>query len=123
MSGMVLDDSRVVFAMDSRKGGDIFPAKVNEDGTCTGKLISLKQMDLLMKRVEKILADMAVSLHEGRIAVNPAKGATSSSNYYDVCKFCDYKDVCGVDEDTPRREITKSDHEKSRTELGGENDA
>lgn len=122
-SGMVLDDSRVIYSMDNRTGGDVIPASLNADGTCSGTLITLRQMDLLMKRVEKILADMAVSLHEGVIKVNPAKGATTSSPYYDVCQYCDYKDVCGADEDTPRREVETKKHNEILVSLGGEDDA
>ena len=123
MNGMVLDDSRVVYSMDSRADGKLIPAKIKNDGTCTGTLISLKQMDLLMKRVEKILSDMAMNLHNGVIKVNPAKAQSTTSPYNDVCRYCDYRDVCGVDDDTPRREIEKIKHEDSLEMLGGEDDA
>ncbi len=123
MSGMVLDDSRVIYAMDSRLSGDIVPASVKKDGENSGTLISLKQMGLLMKRVEKILEDMAVSLHEGEIAVRPAFAQTTTSPYHDVCKYCDYKDVCGLDEDTKKKEIFKIKHDDSLRMLGGEDDA
>ena len=123
MNGMVLNDSRIVYAMDNRTSGDLIPAKYNKDNTCTGNLISLKQMDLLMKRVEKTLADMAMSLHDGVINVSPAKALSSSSPYRDVCQYCDYKDVCGVDDDTPRREIESLKFDESLNALGGEDDA
>ena len=123
MNGMVLNDSRVVYSMDSRADGKIIPAKINKDGACSGTLISLKQMDLLMKRVEKILSDMAVSLHNGVIGVRPARAEATGSPYHDVCQYCNYKDVCGVDEETPVREIEKTKHEDSIMQLGGEDDA
>jgi ATP-dependent helicase/nuclease subunit B len=123
MNGMILDDSRVIYSMDSRMAGDIVPAQVKKDGGNSGTLISLKQMGLLMKRVEKILADMAVSLHEGEIPVRPAVAQSTTSPYNDVCKYCDYKDVCCADEDTKTNEITKIKHDDSLRELGGEDDA
>lgn len=123
MNGMVLDDSRVIYSMDNRLSGDIVPAAVKKDGTNSGTLISLKQMGLLMKRVEKILADMAVNLHEGKIPVRPAVAQTTASPYHDVCKYCDYKDVCGFDEDTPTNDIEKLKHDESLRLLGGEDDA
>jgi len=123
MNGMILDDSRIVYSMDNRTNGDIVPAKMKKDGTCSGTLISLKQMDLLMKRVEKILADMATSLHNGVICVKPAVAESTSSPYHDVCQYCGYKDVCGVDDETPTREIEKIKHEDSLIALGGEYDA
>lgn len=123
MSGMVLDDSRVIYAMDSRTAGDIVPASIKKDGENSGTLISLKQMGLLMKRVEKILEDMAVSLHEGEISVRPAFAQATTSPYNDVCKYCDYKDVCGLDEDTKKNEIAKMKHDESLMMLGGEDNA
>ena len=123
MNGMVLDDSRVIYSMDNRLAGDIVPAAVKKDGTNSGTLISFKQMDLLLKRVEKILADMAVNLHEGKIPVRPAVAESTTSPYHDVCKYCDYKDVCGFDEETPTNDIAKIKHEDSLRILGGENDA
>ncbi len=123
MKGMVLDDSRIVYSMDSRGAGEIIPAKFKKDDTCSGNLISLKRMGLLMKRVEKILADMATEIHNGVIHVNPARAEKTASAYHNVCEYCDYKDVCGVDEDTPRREIAKAKFEDSVNALGGEEDA
>lgn len=123
MKGMVLDDSRIVYSMDNRTSGEIIPAKLNKDGVCSGSVISLKQMGLLMKRVEKILAEMAMELHNGVIHVQPARSEKTTSPYYDVCKYCDYSDVCGRDDDTPVKEIKKVKFEDSLSELGGEEDA
>ncbi|MCQ2486044.1 MAG: PD-(D/E)XK nuclease family protein [Clostridia bacterium] len=123
MKGMVLDDSRIVYSMDKRTSGEIIPAKLNKDGACSGSVISLKQMGLLMKRVEKILAEMAMELHNGVIHVQPARSEKTTSPYYDVCKYCDYSDVCGKDDDTPVKEIKKVKFEDSLSELGGGEDA
>lgn len=121
MQGMVLDDSRIIYAMDSRADGKIIPASINKSGEPSGMIISLKQMGILMNRVEKILADMAVSLHDGKIGVNPARATTGQ--YSDVCEYCDYKEVCGVDDSTQRREIERLKHNDSLAMLGGEDDA
>lgn len=122
MSGMVLDDSRVVYGMDRACDGKRIPAKI-KNGICSGTLISFAQMALLMKKVEAILAEMAVDLHEGRIPIAPAKAESSQSPYNDVCKYCDYRDVCHVDEETPRRMINSIAHKDALTILGGEEDA
>jgi ATP-dependent helicase/nuclease subunit B len=123
MNGMVLDDSRVVYLMDNSGQGVLIPASIKKDGVCSGTLISLKQMDLLMKRCEKILAQMAVDLHNGIIHINPAHSESGQSPYNDVCKFCDYKEVCLADEDTPIRKIENIKHSDVLTKLGGECDA
>ena len=123
MNGMVLDDSRVIYMMDNSGSGMFVPASIKKDGTNGGNLISIKQMELLMKRCEKILEKMAVDLHNGIIHVMPAHAANSQSPYNDVCKYCDYKDVCHVDENTPTREITNPNHSESLQKLGGDENA
>ncbi len=123
MKGMVLDDSRVIFAMDSRGSGQIVPAGFTKKGENTGNLISLKQMDLLMKRVEKILSEMAMNIHNGIIPVKPACAQSTSSAYHDVCAYCDYADVCAKDDDTPVNDIEKLTHKESVDLLGGEDNA
>ncbi|MDD6276328.1 MAG: PD-(D/E)XK nuclease family protein [Clostridia bacterium] len=123
MSGMVLNDSRVIYAMDSDHNGRFVPAKITKSGENSGTLITIGQMGLLMKRVEKILSDMAMSLHDGKIPVMPAHSDKSVSAYKNVCEFCDYSDVCCSDEDTPVREIEYLSHKDSLNLLGGEEDA
>ena len=123
MKGMVLDDSRVIYAMDSRLSGQIIPASITKSGASSGNLISLKQMDILMKRIEKILGDMALKLHNGIIPVKPACAKSTSSAYHDVCEHCDYADVCGKDDDTPKIEIDNLKHSDSLNLLGGEDNA
>lgn len=122
MNGMVLDDSRVIYMMDNTGNGVFIPAAIKKESS-TGTLISLKQMNLLMKRCEKILENMAVALHNGIIPIRPAHSESSQSPYHDVCKYCDYKDVCLVDEETPVRKIESIKHADSLAKLGGEKDA
>ena len=125
MSGMVLDDTRVIYGMDINAKGKFVPASVTDNGLPSGTLISLKQMGLLMKRVEKILSDMAMSLHEGKICVSPTVSKLTTSAYQQdyVCGYCDYKEVCCIDDDTPVNEMEKTKHSDSLLALGGEEDA
>lgn len=123
MNGMILDDSRVIYMMDNSGEGVFVPASIKKDGTNTGTLISIKQMGLLMKRCEEILKSMAVNLHNGVIRVMPAHSSGNQSPYKDVCKYCDYKDVCLVDENTPRNEIIGLKHSESLQRLGGDENA
>ena len=123
MNGMVLDDSRVIYMMDNSGIGLFLPASIKKDHTTSGTIISIKQMGLLMKKCEKILVQMATDLHNGVIHVMPTHSAASKSPYSDVCKFCDYREVCHVDENTPTREIEKVEHAESLINLGGDGDA
>ena len=123
MSGMVLNDSRVIYAMDSGQSGKFIPAKINKNGENSGTLITLSQMGLLMKRVEKILSDMAISLHEGKIPALPVKSEKTAGAYKNVCQYCDYADVCRKEAESPVREIPILKHQDSLNLLGGEDDA
>ncbi len=123
MNGMVLDDSRVIYMMENEGKGVFIPASLKADGSGTGTLISFKQMDLLMKKCERILSEMAMKLHNGAIPVRPAVALNGQSPYHEVCKYCDYKEVCHVDADTPIMEIDNINHGESLAMLGGDEDA
>ena len=121
----MLDDTRVVYGMDSGTEGKFIPAKITKKGEASGTLISLKQMGILLNRVEKILTDMAMSLHDGKICIKPSISELSTSSYGEsgVCGYCDFKDVCCADENTPINEIKNLKHSDSLLSLGGEEDA
>lgn len=123
MNGMVLDDSRVIYLMENEGKGIFIPATLKSDGSNGGTLISFKQMDLLMKKCEGILAKMAVNLHNGVIPVRPAVALNGQSPYHEVCKYCDYKEVCHVNNDTPKIEIDNINHSESLNMLGGDENA
>ena len=123
MNGMILDDSRVVYMMDNSGSGVYMPASLKKDGTCKGTLISIKQMGLLMKKCERVLSKMAVDLHNGIIPIKPVHSNAANSPYGDVCKYCDYRQVCLADEETEYKEIVNINHDESLAKLGGEEDA
>lgn len=95
-AGIVLNDCDVVLAMDKDASGLYIPVDFKK-GTMSGSLISLKQLELLKDKADKILVDMANELHSGSIPALPASGA----NYKMVCDYCDYKSVCGFEENIP----------------------
>lgn len=124
MNGLVLDDSRVIYGMDSGCSGLYIPAKYDKKKSVfTGSLIGLKELSSLFGKVEKILKDMGDELHGGNISVYPVISRTRTDSYSDACKYCDYKSVCGYEENDRSNELKDFSDEECLAMLGdGEND-
>lgn len=101
MDGIVLDNFTVVEAMDKEISGLFIPVKLDKNGNISGSLISLKQLEKLREKADKVLIRMADSLHQGIIDASPVHGA----NYEKVCEYCDYKAVCGYEDNKPKRTL------------------
>lgn len=101
MNGLLLDDGRVVKAMDESGAGLFIPVKFNKDGKMSGNILSLKQLELLNKYIDRTLSEMALSLHRGFIPANPVSG----SNHEHTCEYCDYSSVCCHEESGRFRRI------------------
>ncbi|MGN0463776.1 MAG: PD-(D/E)XK nuclease family protein, partial [Acutalibacteraceae bacterium] len=120
MNGLVLDDTRVVKAMDESEKNMFIPAGIDEKtGKATGSIISLKQLEELNKRIDRIITDMATELHNGKIPASPVNG----KDHDGVCDYCDYKSVCCHEPDGKYRYIKFDTHAKCLEKLsGGDND-
>ena len=118
-AGIVLSDCDVVLAMDKNASGLYIPVDFKK-GKMSGSLISLRQLELLKNKADEILIEMANELHSGSIPALPVSGA----NYKTVCDYCDYKAVCGFEENIPVCEL--DDMKDSETlellEKGAETD-
>ncbi len=101
MSGIVLDDPEVLHAMEADGKGLFIPVKLKKDGTpdAASSLATLEQMGDLKRHVEKLVSDMAKELLEGQIDILPAQ----TPGGYDLCAYCDYRSVCGIDGSQERR--------------------
>ena len=119
MSGIVLNDSDVICAMDKNESGLFIPAKM-KNGSAVGSTIGLKQLEMLKEKADSILAEMADSLHSGRIEAVPAFG----KNYQKTCEYCDYKAICSYEDNIPVRELVDTDLKSviEALEKGGEAD-
>lgn len=104
MTGIVLDNSEVIKAMDSTESGTYIPVKY-KGGEFVGSLIGLAQLEKLKEKADGILAEMANSLHSGNIEALPAYG----ESYKHVCDYCDYKAVCSYEENIPQRVLFDDD--------------
>lgn len=102
MDGLVLDDPSVVLAMEKDGQENFIPAKLDKGGQVKGSAVTLRQFTLLRGVVEGLLTGMARRLLAGEIEALPLLRGEKSP-----CTYCDYKAVCGRDEDSPTRELAK----------------
>lgn len=107
MTGLVLDNSSVLEAMD--KTGAFIPVKEEF-------LIRLRQLERLKQRADSLLIDMAKSLRSGDISAIPVCGA----NYPDVCGYCNFKTVCLYEDSIERHEMRSIKPLEALRELDGE---
>lgn len=100
MNGVVLSNTQVIEAMGSKYS----PAKIDKKTLLpAGDVLNLVQMSKLKEKIDDILYQMAKHLGEGNINAVPVEG----EDYKDVCGYCDYKDICVIEDDDERRKIEK----------------
>ena len=116
MNGMILEDEKILSAMEKDCAGIFIDARIDDKGRLQGSFLSLNGFRLLHELTDKKLTDMGTALHEGRIGALPLIGGA----YKYTCDYCDYKDICRRDEQTPVREPLGLNHEKAVNKLKGE---
>ncbi|MGU8571355.1 helicase-exonuclease AddAB subunit AddB [Clostridium perfringens] len=128
LEGLLLDDVKVVKAMDNTlEPGThslIIPANMKKAGDL-GKnkaLITMEQFELLRKYVNEKMVEICQNMIEGKIDIEPCK-----ENKNIVCDYCNYSHICQFDsslEDNRYKVIPKKKEEdiwKSINEkVGGE---
>lgn len=128
LEGLLLDDVKVVKAMDNTlEPGThslIIPANMKKAGDL-GKnkaLITMEQFELLRKYVNEKMVEICQNMIEGKIDIEPCK-----ENKNIVCDYCNYSHICQFDsslEDNRYKVIPKKKYEeiwKSINEkVGGE---
>lgn len=103
MKGLLIDDTEILSAMEKGVAGLFIPAKIKKDGTLNQKstnVISLASFGKIFSYIDKKILKMAQSLYEGKIDALPVKGEN------DACKFCDYKTVCGFEDDKNTKTVS-----------------
>ena len=93
-SGLVLDDRRVLDAMEAQGAGGyrFLPLKVSRStGKITGEaLASAEQLGKLGRHVQRVLEDICQELAGGNIAADPFWRGPEKN----ACRFCDYAAAC-----------------------------
>jgi ATP-dependent helicase/nuclease subunit B len=103
-SGLVLDDARVVAAMEPgiEREGTFLPVKYRSDGrpTALSSVAAADRFARLRRHVEVILAEMEQALLTGDVSANPVCRGVQSA-----CEHCDFAPACQFPlarEDRPR---------------------
>ena len=125
MNGLLLDDSRSLYGMDKEKSGAFIPVKFDEKNNCfKGSIIDMSSLVSLYEKLCDLLKNMGNSLHSGKIEAVPVYSNESDSAFKDACTYCDYKSVCGFENNGRRTEIMKMSDEQCIAKLkDGEDDA
>ena len=93
-SGMVVDDRRVLDAMEPQgaRGYRFLPLKVSKaTGRITGEaLATAEQLGKLGRHVQRVLEDICKELAGGNIAADPFWRGPDQN----ACRFCDYAAAC-----------------------------
>lgn len=116
MNGMLLDDEKIIDAMEEGCEGRFINAFIDKNGVLQGTLLSYEGFRLLHERIDSMLEGMGTSLHLGEIEALPAVG---SSSYKNTCVYCDFKDVCRRTEADEEKKLKSIKHGEAVKMLEG----
>jgi ATP-dependent helicase/nuclease subunit B len=88
--GLLLDDERVLLAMDQSENIVRLPVKRNKDGCISGDIANSEQFKILKKYVFHILRKLVAQIASGDIEPNPYTRGSS----HNACSFCPYGAIC-----------------------------
>lgn len=95
-NGLFLLNEDTLLAMDHDQEGHYIPIKPpyfrKKDGTPVDGLITAEQLGRLRRRIDDLLQEMGIRLHQGDIAADPVH---NGRNYSHTCDYCDYGGICG----------------------------
>ncbi len=118
MNGLILEDTKVITGMEIAARGVFIDAAVNDDGTLTGHLLTLREFGLLHKKIDAVLRDLGMNLHAGHIPALPVEEDGRIS-----CDYCDYSAVCLREPGGAKRAVAGAKHEEARKMLNEEAEA
>ncbi len=118
MKGVILDDNRIITAMEHDGKGVYIPVKLSGDKVTAGagSLATLEELGAIFKRIDLLVCRMAESLYEGNVDAMPLSGD------YDACQYCRYHAVCMRDDGAPSREGRHMSKAELFERLGGKED-
>ena len=90
-SGLVLNDSEILGAMEKEPGAVYLPVKMKKDGTVSGGLATLEQFGHLENYIRELSSELINRLKHGEIAPNPFTVGKNS------CEYCDNFPICRFD--------------------------
>lgn len=99
-SGLILNDSNIISAMEDSDNPEFIPVSYKKDGTAsTDSLASAEQLKALHSHVDRRLLELSEHLSNGKIDAAPYyKGEQENA-----CMYCPYGSVCRFDEASDTR--------------------
>ena len=108
MNGLLLNDPRVLKAMEEDGKGIFIPSKIGKNGEWEAtSLSSLEEFGKIEKRIDGLIIEMAQAIRSGDLEAVPAKKGTD----YDACKYCEYMGLCDHERIESVRKIEKLTNE------------
>lgn len=94
MNGILINDKKIIDAMDKNLSGTYVTASLVKDGTSfnkkSGTFLNKDQFDKLRVYTEKKLIETADNIYSGNAAAEPLVLGSK-----DGCMFCNFRDICG----------------------------
>ena len=104
MNGLLLEDEEVLKCMEKGLDGRFIPVTINKKGEIKpSSLASLREFGLIKKHIDKTLRDMAKDLMGSDPSILPIEDSDEKR----PCSYCEYRDICGADSNTPAKKILK----------------
>lgn len=91
-SGLLLEDAKVLEAMESGKP-KYLPVRLNREGDYSGALASAEQLGQLRWHIYQTLEEMGRALSEGNITADPYYRSQRDT----ACLYCDFYQACHFD--------------------------
>ena len=118
MSGLVLDDSGIIQAMEAGAKGEFIPAALKKDGTPDSRssVLSPEHLGLVLEHSKRLVASMGQALLEGEAAARP------NMKNHSACQYCPYGAVCGKElgeRDVEEERLTEKEAMERIVEKGG----
>lgn len=91
MSGVVLDDTTIIEAMEKGKKAKFIPVRFKNDGTlyASSPVLSAEEFSEIKGKIEKVLYSMGNHLRKGQVSPMPTE-----ANGYNACQYCNFANVC-----------------------------
>lgn len=97
MSGYVLDDDSLIYAMDNTidKKSRFIPVEYKNDGQLSSRscVLNDEEFEVVKKHTYNTISEMGRQLFEGNIDINPYQ----ESNDRTVCDYCPFREICRFD--------------------------
>lgn len=104
MSGLILEDSRVIQGMDGEAQGKYIPVALKDGEPSKPEFVlSESQMNEVIGYIRNLTGKMVQTLYSGDVSAQPLTGD------YNACQYCPYSAVCGHEEDDGGRESFRCD--------------